>query len=191
MEENEKEYKYATPNSPEFSVQLGNTQVTAVDKVLTLNEEQHQEMQKLIKSGRVDIKQNVILMDMDAAERVAAAHRATVKPVAASGAVSSEVGKMGQQQAATGNNAVKPVDVSAPAGTEGTSLLNRLRGNSEQVQAQAAIDKVAEMEALRETAPGVQKVVPEVDRALLAQKDVESKAAGAQDGDAKVDGKTV
>jgi hypothetical protein len=70
----EGEFIYSTPSSEQFSIHLSGGEVRAQRGVLRVNQEQHDEIQKLIRSGRPDIAQNALLLDMDAAERIAREH---------------------------------------------------------------------------------------------------------------------
>jgi hypothetical protein len=68
------EFIYSTPNSEQFSIHLSSGEVRAQRGVLRVNSDQHREIQDLIKSGRPDIAQNALLLDMDAAEHIAREH---------------------------------------------------------------------------------------------------------------------
>lgn len=126
-----KEYKFSTPNSDGFNIHLGSSVVFAKDKVLTLNEEQHEELKKLLASGRPDIAQHLIPIDMKAAEDLARKHIETHKPQGQSGAISAPL-----KPAIADAGKVKPVDVNAPIG--GSSRMQALlKGNSEHIQAEA------------------------------------------------------
>lgn len=71
----EKTYMYSTPNADNYTIQLSDENVSAYRGVLTLNQAQHDEVQKLItKHKRFDISQNIILLDFEAAERIAKEH---------------------------------------------------------------------------------------------------------------------
>lgn len=84
---------YSTPLSEAFSLQLTSGTVTARDGQMKVSEEQHNEIQKLIKSGRPDIAQNVVLLDPKAAEAVARAYiERHKKPDAVKGMFGSESG---------------------------------------------------------------------------------------------------
>lgn len=70
-----KEYLYSTPNADNYTIQLTDENVTAYRGVLTVSQAQHDEIQKLItKHKRFDISQNIVLLDPEAAERIAKAH---------------------------------------------------------------------------------------------------------------------
>lgn len=91
-EPEEKLYKYSTPNADNYTIQLQDENVKAYRGVLTVTEEQHREIQKLItKHKRFDISQNLILLDFEEAERIAKAHMEAEshRKVAARGASST------------------------------------------------------------------------------------------------------
>lgn len=87
-----KEYIYSTPLSERFGIHLSSGEVRANNSVLKVNEDQHKEIQDLIKSGRPDIAQNAVLLDPAAAEKIALAHiekQKLAQPMASRGATST------------------------------------------------------------------------------------------------------
>lgn len=142
-----KEYKYATPNLDNFSIQLGGGVVTAVGKVLTLTEYENAELQKLLKTGRPDISAHLVLIDTEVAEKLALADIAArqAKPQAQSGAVSATV-----KPNSVADGKVIPVDVTVPPGTN-SKLAAMLAGNKDHVLAEAAVER-KEIKPIEETA---------------------------------------
>lgn len=127
----DKMFKYSTPNLDNFAIQLGGKTISAKDKVLTLTEDQNNELQELLASGRPDIAQHVFLIDAKAAEEVARKYIETHKPQAQSGAVSAPM----KPNPADGG-AVRPVEVSPPVGTN-SRLHALMSGNKDHVLAEA------------------------------------------------------
>lgn len=82
----EKEYKYAVKELDEFTVSLAGDTIKSKDKVITLNEAQHNDLNKLIKSGRPDLTRHLQLIDMAAAEKIAKEHMAQTRGNATQGA---------------------------------------------------------------------------------------------------------
>lgn len=93
------EFLYSSPNSDGFSIMLSDGEARAKEGLLKLNKKQHEEVQALLKTGRPDIAQNLILLDPDAAAAIAREHMARHrKPDAVKGPVNSH----GTQQEAQG-----------------------------------------------------------------------------------------
>ena len=71
----EKTYDYATPHSDGLTFHFNDgTSVKTENGVMKLNQTQHNEIQGLLKKGRPDIAQNMVLVDRDAAEKAARAY---------------------------------------------------------------------------------------------------------------------
>lgn len=80
------QFIYSCPHAEAFSIHLGGGEVRAKDGLMYLDQKQHDELQALIKSGRPDIAQNAVLLDKDAAEKIALEYLAKHKAEAARGA---------------------------------------------------------------------------------------------------------
>lgn len=73
--EEDKTFDYATPHSDGFTFHFADgSSVKTENGVMHLNEVQHHEIQRLLKKGRPDIAQNMVLTDRDAAEKTARAY---------------------------------------------------------------------------------------------------------------------
>ena len=107
-----KTYDYATPHSDGlmFHFEDGSS-VKSENGVMTLNQVQHNEIQRLIKKGRPDIAQQMVLTDKDAAEKVAREYlaRQAEKKAAHQGASSTAIGHSLAKDMA--NQQVKNLDV--------------------------------------------------------------------------------
>lgn len=89
-EPKEPEFLYAvTGGLAEFTLNLSTGTVKSVLGRMSLNEEQHKELQKLLKSGRPDISQHLQLVDLSEAERIAKEHMAATRVQAHRGASST------------------------------------------------------------------------------------------------------
>lgn len=88
----EREYLYSTPQSPTFSIHLTGVTLQADKGIIRATEKQHEEIQNLIVKGRrFDLSQNMVLIDLTEAEKVAQAHmrEEANKPNAARGMTST------------------------------------------------------------------------------------------------------
>lgn len=70
-EKKQEEFIYSCPYSATLTIQLSSGDVKAKNGVLKVNASQHKEIKDLIASGRPDIAQNAILLDIKAAEEIA------------------------------------------------------------------------------------------------------------------------
>lgn len=87
--ETEKTYTYAVLGLESLTLSLSGGDVKSLLGRIILDQDQHDELQKLIKKGRPDINMHLRLVDLSEAERIAKEHMALQKTQAHRGAASS------------------------------------------------------------------------------------------------------
>lgn len=127
----ERPHKYAVTNADNFTVGVGGRDVKSVDKILSLTQDEHEELQDLMANGRTDISQNLTYLDAEAAEKVAKKFLESQKPQASRGSVDTSALKNVE-----GRNLPQVVDVRIPPGTP-AGLAARISANAQHLQAEA------------------------------------------------------
>lgn len=150
----EKTFEYGVKNDG-LNMWLTNNQgklvhVHAINKILTLDEAQHEEVQGLIKAGRHDISQELTYLDRTAAEAIAKAHIAAHKGAAHQGPAHSQV-------APEKSDTIKPVTTKEPAGM---TLLEKMRASREGALATDNPDEKKPLEVVEETAKHADEIAP-------------------------------
>lgn len=130
VKDKSKTFSYATKNDG-FSMWLDGEHVHAKNKVLTLTQKQHDELQALIRKGRHDISSELTYLDTEAAEAVAREYLASRPAAAHAGAGNSNTGKhLSTDKILEGNQKI-------PAGI---TLQERLKANKENLLATKPVE---------------------------------------------------
>jgi hypothetical protein len=144
------EHRYAV-TSGGFNMWLAGEHVQAKDMVFTVNDEQNEELQKLMRSGkRSDITRELTYIDISAAEKIAKDHQVKQPPAAHQGGAHSGVGKLGVDKPK--NEKLTEITPKEPAGM---TLKERIAANRENVLANLNVQEEGAIHA-EEAAPPIE-----------------------------------